>query len=491
MNKILKYILALFIINQVLASYSMRRCMILPVKDSVGGAIGFQVFTKVENYLKASKWCYYQGNSEIINTLGNYKNTLNEALNNPDVLKVVSEKTRAGSLIRITVESFPKGAKVDIKVIGANGKDIYFKESTELSTDDIDVIAQTVNNWLDVYEKNIPYDGRVLGVLGTQFTVDLGQDQSLYEGYEINIVRPVRKKIHPLLKEIVDWKTMPVASAKIFHSGKSQSQARLVEYKRETLIQPEDWVIIDKTNANSKPIDEMSYKNIDTSQTEFSFGKLGQLALAVNLGPGSDTISGSTIKKIGGFNIGISAQAEVWATRNYWVGLDIVKTFGSFSPDEGSFTSDSFSVDQSIFKLKTGYKYLPLGFFYGPQVDAYVGYASYGYGLDNKTSDGVGAVDFSGILLGTKGSIPIVKDFRIYLNLDFIFSPSYEEEVTIYGEAESVRNFNLQMGGTYKYSPNMQFFGGFSYYVSKAEFNSTTSISIKNTLFKGGAIFNF
>ena len=157
MNKILKYILALFIINQVLASYSMRRCMILPVKDSVGGAIGFQVFTKVENYLKASKWCYYQGNSEIINTLGNYKNTLNEALNNPDVLKVVSEKTRAGSLIRITVESFPKGAKVDIKVIGANGKDIYFKESTELSTDDIDVIAQTVNNWLDVYEKNIPY----------------------------------------------------------------------------------------------------------------------------------------------------------------------------------------------------------------------------------------------------------------------------------------------------------------------------------------------
>ncbi len=491
MNKLIKYCFVFFIYFYANASNSMRRCMILPIKDSVGGAIGFQVFKKVENYLKASKWCYYQANSEIINTLGNYKNTLNDALLNPEVLKIISDKTRSGSLIKIGLESYARGAKINIEVIGANGKDIYFKENTELNTDEIDVIAQTVNNWLDVYEKSIPYEGRVLGVLGTQFTIDLGQDQGLYEGYEIEIVRPVRKKVHPLLKEIVDWKTMPVASAKVFHVSKTQAQARLVEYKRETLIQPEDWVLIKQTNANTKPVDELSYKNIDTTQTEFSFGKLGQLALSLNLGTGSDTISGSTIKKIGGFNIGIAAEAEVWATRNYWVGLDIIKTFGSFSPDEGSFTSDSFNIDQSIFKLKVGYKYLPLGFFYGPQVDAYVGYANYGYGLDNKTSDGVGAVDFSGLLFGTRGSVPLIKDFRFYLALDFIFSPSYEEEVEIYGEAESTRNFNLQMGTTYKYSPNMQFFGGFTYYISKAEFDSETSVSIKNTLFKGGAIFNF
>ena len=192
--KILKVLVLLSAFANVFGSPSMRRCMILPIKDSVGGAIGFKVFSKVETYLKASKWCYYQSNSEIINTLGNYKNTLDQALNNPDVIKLISEKTNSGSLVKVELSSFSSGTKVSVKVLGANGKDIYFKEETDISSDEIDVIAQTVNNWLDVYEKNIPYDARVLGVLGTQFTIDIGQDFGLYSGYEVDIVRPVKNK---------------------------------------------------------------------------------------------------------------------------------------------------------------------------------------------------------------------------------------------------------------------------------------------------------
>ena len=264
--KLYKVLLFLSVMSMSYASSSMRRCMILPIKDSVGGAIGFQVFSKVEKYLKASKWCYYQSNSEIINTLGNYKNTLDRALNSPDVLKVISEKTKAGSLIKVTLSSFAQGTKISIKVIGANGNDVYFKEETDLNTDDIDVIAQTINNWLDVYEKNIPYDARVIGVLGTQFTVDIGSDFGLYRGYEIDIVRPVKKQVHPLLKEIVDWKTMPVATARVFHTSKSTAQLKLVEYKRETLIQPDDWVIISKTNANT-PIKKKKF-NIQIQESQ-------------------------------------------------------------------------------------------------------------------------------------------------------------------------------------------------------------------------------
>ena len=487
--KLYKVLLFLSVMSMSYASSSMRRCMILPIKDSVGGAIGFQVFSKVEKYLKASKWCYYQSNSEIINTLGNYKNTLDRALNSPDVLKVISEKTKAGSLIKVTLSSFAQGTKISIKVIGANGKDVYFKEETDLNTDDIDVIAQTINNWLDVYEKNIPYDARVIGVLGTQFTVDIGSDFGLYRGYEIDIVRPVKKQVHPLLKEIVDWKTMPVATARVFHTSKSTAQLKLVEYKRETLIQPDDWVIISKTNANT-PIKKNDFDNIDVTDNSFSFGKLGRLALALDIGSGSNTISGSEIRKIGGFNFGISAEGEVYATRNYWVGLTINRSFGSYSKDEGTFSTDSFSMNGSVFKLKAGYKYLPLGFFYGPQVDLYFGYGRYGYSFDNKSSDGVGAMTFSGILLGTRGSVPLVKDFRLFLKLDFLFAPSYDEEISIYGDADSVRNFNIGGGVEYKYSPNMDFFGGFDYYNNKAEFGST-SVSLKNTMFRAGAIFAF
>ncbi len=478
--------------SQVSASPSMRRCMILPIKDSVGGAIGYKVFNRVERYLKGSKWCYYKSNSEIINILGNYKNSLDKALESTDVLKIVSDKTRAGSLIKVNLQSLPKGMKVDVKVIGPNGKDIYFNQQTEINSDEIGVIAQTVNNWLDVYEKNIPYDARVIGVLGQQFTIDIGEQTGIYNDYTIKIVRPVRKQRHPLLKEIVEWRTMPVAEAKIFHVGKTQAQAKVVKYDRETLIQPEDWVLISKTNSNAT-IEKLKYAPIkDSMNDKFSFGKLGQLGLFLNLGSGSNTISGGSLKKIGGFTGGIGLTGEIWATRNYWIGMDIDKHFGSFSKKEGTFENDSNSLSYSAFKMKVGYKYLPLGFFYGPQVDGYVGYASYSYGFDTQESDEITAVKFKGLMVGVRGSMPLVKDTRIYMLLDFIFKPGYSEEITIFGDADSTSNFNLEVGGNYKYSPNMYFDGGLSFVSNKAKFESPErEVSLSNTNIKVGAKFNF
>lgn len=488
---LVKFLILISLSVSVYASATMRRCMILPVRDSVGGAIGFEVFARVEKYLKASTWCYYEHNSEIINILSNYKNTLDQALENPSVLKLVSDKTKAGSLIKINLESLPKGIKVHIKVFGSNGKDIYFNQSTELNNSEIDLISQTISNWLDVYEKNIPYDARVLGVLGQQFTIDMGKFAGIYNDYEIKIVRPVKKQRHPLLKEIVDWRTMPIATAKIFHVGKSQSQARIVRYERETLVQQDDWVIVTKTNANNT-ITKMNYDKLGEDD-DFSFGKLGEVALHLSLGSGANTISGgSELKKIGGFTAGIGFNGEVWATRNYWTGMEIEKQFGSYSTKEGTFQNDSNSLSYSEFKMKVGYKYLPLGFFYGPQVDGYIGYGKYSYGFDTQESDEVSAVSFKGILFGVRGSMPLIKNVRIHLLLDFLFNSKYEEDVEIFGEADSTSNFNLEFGGNYKYSPNMYFDGGINFVNNKAKFESPQrTVSLKNTNFKFGAKFNF
>lgn len=489
---LIKLFLILTITTTASAEPSMRRCMILPIKDSVGGAIGFKVFNRVERYLKASKWCYYRSNSEIINILSNYKNSLDKALGNPQVLKIVADKTKAGSLIKVDLESMAKGMRVNVDVIGPNGKDSYFSQSTEINTDEIGVIAQTINNWLDVYEKNIPYDARVVGVLGQQFTIDIGEQAGIYNDYTVNVVRPVKKQKHPLLKEIVEWKTMPVAEAKIFHVGKSQSQVKVVKYKRETLIQPEDWIIISKTNSN-QTIEKLKYTPMrDDKSDQFSFGKLGQVGLFLNVGSGSHSNSGGTLKKLGGFTGGIGLSGEIWATRNYWLSMNIDKHFGSYSQKEGTFQNDSNSLSYSAFKLKAGYKYLPLGFFYGPQVDGYVGYASYSYGFDTQSSDEITAVKFKGLMLGARGSMPLIKDVRIYMLLDFIFKPGYSEEITIMGEADSTSNFNLELGGNYKYSPNMYFDGSIGYISSRAKFASPDrEVSLKNTNFKLGAKFNF
>ena len=111
------------------ASQSMRRCMLLPVQDTIGGAISFKVFEEIEKYLKDSEWCYYKSNSEILNILGRYKRNFNEHLENVEVLKLISQKTHSGSLIKVEIKGDVRGIEVGLKIIGDSGEDLYFKEN--------------------------------------------------------------------------------------------------------------------------------------------------------------------------------------------------------------------------------------------------------------------------------------------------------------------------------------------------------------------------
>lgn len=468
-------------------SASMRRCMLLPVRDSVGGALGFKVFEDVERYLKDSDWCYYTSNSEILNILSNYKRNLDSVLTNPEVLKIISEKTKTGSLMKVDIVNQVKGVDLKIKVLGANGSDVFFKEQTRLNTDDPKIIAQTVKNWLTIYEKQIPYDGLVIGVLGNQFSIDVGENRGIFQGNEVIISRPTRKKKHPLLKEIIDWDSEKLGSAKVIHSSDSQATGNVLQYDTNRKLRNGDWVILKR---ESKPglIEQKKY----VEKNEYEFGKLGEVALLFNVGKGSATSDGTTTKKLSGTVLGVDLRTTLWLTRNYFFGLDISRVVGSLSQEEGTLASTSNNMSNSFVRVKAGYKYLPMGFFYGPQVDAYVGYASYTYGLDTSVADGFTEVGFKGLLFGAKGSIPIQKVFRAYMELSLLFSPGFEEEVTVYGEDDSARNYSVEIGGQYLYAPNMTFDISYGVNSSKASFETPVrSISVKQSALKLGTTFTF
>lgn len=487
MKKIL-WIGLFFLTLNVFAAQSMRRCMLLPINDTIGGSVGFQVFENLERYLKDSDWCYYESNSEILNILSGYRNSLDEALANEDVLRILSEKAQSGSLIKVKVNFVAKGSEVSVSVIGANGRDVYFMEKTSVDSKDPVLLAQTVKNWLEVYEKNIPYDGIVTGVLGNQFTTDIGRLYGLFQNAEIEIRRIKRKRKHPLLKEVVDWETVKIGEGKIFHTADTQSQGKINAYDSKKRVRMNDWVIIkEKSIADNNKMFEVK------KDDDFSFGKLGNAGVYFNIGSGSVTYSeGSTTNKMSGLLLGVNLKAELWATRKYWGGLEIGRKFGSYSKDEGDLQSDSNSISFGHYKIKAGYKYLPLGFFYGPQIDGYLGYASYSYGLDNQTNDGIGEVEFSGLFLGARGSIPLMKLYRLYLSLDFMLGPSYQEEVTINGSDDSSSNFNLEFGGSYQYSPNMLIETSVTHTNSKAKFKGPErTLKLKDTSLKIGTSFNF
>ena len=477
----------LIISANTFASESMRHCMLLPVTDGLDNKVGFKVFEDIESYIKDGTWCTYKSNSELINILGQYSKNLENHLGNKDVLKVVADKTKAGTLIRIGLALGASATEVRVEIIGENGEDKYFKEQTQLKSTDPTVISQTVKNWLDIYEKTIPYNGRIKGVLGDQFTIDIGKKSQIFNGSEIIIERPTAKRQHPLLKEVIDYQTEKIAEARVFDVGETQAQAKVLSYEGNKKLKIEDWVKV-RSLESRKVIEQVAYGD----KADNEFGKLGSLGIFLNFGSASVTKTGSGEKSMDGMLFGGDIEAELWATRNFWAGLDFSKKFGSYKKDVGTFSSENNTTDNSAVRLKFGYKYLPLGFFYGPQVDVYGGYGSYKYGMSTNLTDGFTEFTFSGLLLGARGSIPVYEATRIYMLIDFLLTSSYKEKVRVHGADDSSSNYRLEFGGQYAYETNITLQAGLQILSNKANFTGTTKEEqFKDTSAKVGAIFTF
>ena len=491
MKNILAISLFLIISFSVSADYSMRRCMLLPVQDSVSGVLGYQVFQEVEKYLQESSWCYYRPNSDILSILGNYRRNLRVHLENREVLKIIAEKMKSGSLIYIDIIAHKKGVDLTIKIMGENGEDVYFKEDTRINSNDTVIIARSISNWLEVYSKNIPYDGRISGVLGDQFTLDVGRASGMSPGRSVKIYRMLRKKKHPLLKEIVDFETVIIGKGRIFHATEHQSQGKIEEYLTNKRLKIKDWVVKEKSALEEN---REKYKYPDVKKYEF--GKLGTVGVKLLIGSGSEVLltDGISSKKIGGLLYGAALEANIWVTRNIWANFEYSKATGSYAEKEGTLTKTSYSVTPGAMRLLGGYRYLPLGFYYGPQVDGFLGYAKYSYGADTSTADGITAMSLSGILLGVRGSVPVHKSFRMFALFDFMLTKTYEEEVAIHTvEADSKSNYTMEVGGSFVYSPVMTIDGSLMYRSSEARFKETVAkdVKISETIFKLGCTFTY
>src|SRR5690606_30241640 len=93
------------------------------------------------------------------------------------------------------------------------------------------------------------------------------------------------------------------------------------------------------------------------------FGKLGTVGVALEFGPASmrHNNGSATPKKYSGLLYGAHLRGEIWATRQFWAGLDLNRRFGVLKLKEGSATTQSPSTSNGHYKVKFGYKYLPMG----------------------------------------------------------------------------------------------------------------------------------
>lgn len=492
-GKLMKYILvgvfAFFSIFVSADEYSMRRCLMLPITDTLGSAVSYKVFEKVEDHLKESSWCQFQPNYSLIEIFGKYRDNLREHLMNPEVLKVVSNKMQVGSIIRIHLQAENKGIEINFDVVSENGEDILFQEKSYIEKPETEMITQTIINWLQLYESFIPYDGRIIGVLGDQVTIDVGQNFNVKIGQEFRIKRMTSQKKHPLLKKIVEWEAPVIAKGKVFNVSRDQSLGMIKIYVDDRKLKVGDWVKM-STKTLKQNFEEIPYSDIKAN----SFGKLGLISLNLEYDSSAVTtkVGSASNKKLAGGIWGFNAKAEAWITRSYMGLFEYGKRIGTLKKVSGSLESNSSDATNSTLKLGGGFKYLPLGFFLGPQVDFYGGLAKYTYALTEEETDGFGENSFSGLMVGVGGNLPIQKEFRVFGKAEIIPFAEFDSDVSGYGTAKKVSSMLVEVGGKYQYNPLYTLDASLEVLSNRAKFNSDVKeVTYADTSFKFGVSFNF
>ncbi len=297
-------VLVLFISCSAFAQSSMRRCTLLPITDSVGGAIGYKVFEEIENELKRSNWCTYVSNSSMINVFSRYRENLAQYLKTKEVLATVADRLKVGSIIRVGLVNEVKGLEAQLEVYDENGEDIYFSEKTILQSDDIEVISSTAKNWLDTYSKTIPYDATVTGILGDQITLDVGKGYPIQIGQRFVVKRLMTKKKHPLLKKVVDWDSKLLAEGNVFNISDNQALGMIKVYKDDQKLAPGDWVRLEAFRDEDKIVDP-------EKDEEEKLGTLGLLSVALFGSSSSvDTSTPTGSNRWSGRLYGVDLRAE-------------------------------------------------------------------------------------------------------------------------------------------------------------------------------------
>lgn len=465
----------------------LKNCSLLPITDNVNGALSFRIYDIIDKELKVSNWCSYRANSGVLTIFSSYRDRVHEYIDKPEVLKVVAEKLNVGSIIRIALESRVGGIAVRMLVYVNNGEDVAFDEQIFLQEEKIELISQQIKTWLALYAENLPYDGQVSGVLGEQVTVDIARTAGIKVNQDFIVKRFVRVKKHPLLNKVVEWETQNIAKGKIFNVADGQAVGVLKIFYTDGAVKSGDWVSV---QTQQYALDESLTKD-DLKKNEF--GKLGVVGIMLQTGNTTLTSVHGQNAKFEGLTSGVNFFSDIWVTRNYFGRIVLERSFGDVDKASGSTTTDNLTLTSSIFKLLGGYKILPLGFFYGPQIDIYGGYGNYQYDTEYSAADYTGEGSFGGVLFGTKVDMPVTRGIRGFVRVETMLLADFNDGDNLYPNERTTSNIYFNIGANYEWSPIIGIQGEIEVINNKAKFESTTvkEINYQTTFFKLGFTYLF
>lgn len=500
------------------ALLTISHVTLLPVIDNVNGIYSNPVEKKLRELLTADhRWGYVENN-----IVGNIP-TERELEGDLENAKRLGGTLGVDAYLTCRVTKGPKGISLTMSLFNSKDGKLMLQEAIkEFTRFESQAVIDQAGTLLGKVFSRIPYEGRVLSRKDLKVTVNLGKKDGIKKDQVLTVIQVIKVNRHPKFNFLISAEKEIIGKIKVYKVDDTLSFGGIISEKEKGVVE-KDSKIGTLKNVTYSNVDALGN---DASEQELleerpdsliAFGgnpeawaprkqpEFGQVGFNLGIGnfSGKMSYSGSSTMDISSsLFAGIGIMGELWLN-NEWITRAEIKqaVFSGSNPLSGSSPS-KISVSVQNYSLIFGYNFLLEEDFFSSKIELRGGFANYAFNIDDTSPRGFSSMNYSGPLIGIKGSFPITKDRVWYAgaDLNIFFNPVISQRPDSMGTADhnTINEYNFFVS---KMVTNHLYIDGainISYYQTQfgaqsdtRDGESASSVSFNNTFYNLGFRYQF
>lgn len=458
--------------------YALQTVGFLRAWDNVDGIFADPVAQAYGEYFSRQSRFILQDLSKADTVLTKSTLPYHDLIEDPAILAQVARVTRSQTLLRTEIRKEGGTYHFRIEWIHEPDAALLASERFEIAEprDGRDLresgLGGKLREALDRIVARIPWVATVTGRDNHSVTVDIGTETGLRPGDTLVVSSIDEAKVHPLLKEIVEWKLVPTGRLRVDQVASRMAFCHIEEEEpgRQVLREQKITQVLRAPPEVAKPAPPTA--GASTTEADGDDGiRLGWLGFGLDPGQFSRTYSTQTAGQSrtgSGFMGGALVSGRIWLTPQWFADGSL----GYYGWHYGGDFTQMSSGNAVNLNIAGGYSYLLNNDILGPKIWGKFGFRSSNFNYNESAAALTTPITFQSWYLGLGTDLPVRDGYWAFLNFDYGLFNTASESTNLSGTPQGGSNISLSLGGYYRYTPHITFKVTLDYDYQSEDFQS-------------------
>jgi hypothetical protein len=397
---------------------------------------------------------------------------------NPAEVLKATQSVDADAFVVAAVSKGPNGLSIRLNLfLKKDGKLLGQELLREHPRFELSEIRDRVNDMYKRLVARLPYDGLLMSRQQNRVTINLGKSDGIAKDQVVSIVQIISVTRHPKFNFLVSSEKEILGKVKILKVDDTLSFGAVVSEKEKGAIQKFSKVsgLSQVSYAEPAALGEEGTTGDLKSRPDsaVTFGKdpvewlpvrppsFGQIGMRLGIGSFTESVamgSVGTFEANSPYYPSLGVNGEIWLTPNWIVRAELLQGILSTGNPRPNSAPGNLSHSLSRYSMEIGYNFLLRDDFFGPKVNASVGFASYRMYVDDSTPQAFTTVNYSGMFISLGGLFPIdeKKIWFIGGQFDLFLMANLSETPTASGGSPNSKINEFSFFGERKIAENLR-----------------------------------